>query len=109
MKFSNLTGKNSLTNEYYLLTNNKDYIQKLGELEDITDSPLESLIMLFKALKQRKVFCKDDDGFVQVDTIDYIEFYDGHLEFENSIGDFYVSDYGNTWWLTDKEIPKNDN
>ena len=84
-------------------------IDLIGNVEELSGSSIKSVIAFLKALNNQGVWCYDDFGEAHFDTIDNIDIYRGNLEFSNDTGDYYVDDYGKTWWLTEEEIPKNDN
>lgn len=111
MKYDRVTYKERTSGMYRPQnTDLQGLIDLIGNVEELSGSSIKSVIEFLKALNNKQgVWCYDDYGEVHFDTIDDIYIYHGNLKFSNSTGDYYVDDYGKTWWLTEKEIPKNDN
>lgn len=106
MRYNMITHKDELSGNYR--SSNIDLqglINKIGELEDLTNCPIDTIIALFKGLKDG-IWCLDDDNLVVKDSIDNVDFgvYEYDFGFENSSGYYYISDYGNTWALTEEEL-----
>ena len=91
----------------------KEYCQiynKLGELEDVEEELGISLIVLFKALKQQKVYTKYENIIDLCDNVEYM-FLDDFIYFYWDSGKhlvFEIKEYGKTWALTKEELSKND-
>ena len=91
------------------------HINKLGQLEDIEEELGVSLVTLFKALKQRKVWLKTENILTKETTIIESDFqlemdtdYDNHvvcwLWFEKHCYQVSADSYGKIWALTKEEL-----
>lgn len=105
-KSNNEKSKYVYDNYIWLTEPLNSIVGKLGQLEDIEEKLGIELNVLFKALKQQKVWTKYDN---EIDVCDYCEYmlledfiyfyWDNgkHLAFE-------LKDYGKTWALTKEEL-----
>ena len=80
------------------------HVDKLGELEDIEEELGIDVTILFKALKQRFVYCLHNGKICCM--LVCIEYYkDIGFTIGSVSGDTYkIEDYGKTWAFTEEEL-----
>ena len=91
----------------YLLnhTSMNKVVDEVGKLEETSRISIELINKLFEGI-QNGVYCINDDDDIVPETIDgfYRSNCEDEYEFDNSSGNYYLSDYGMSWALSKEEL-----